>query len=324
MTSHDTTTDFDAFMCRFFAGEATVEEKQSLLDWARSSEANRQKLQDARTAYIASKHQAAGPRFDGQRAFAHFNRDTRKASIPLWKKMSVAACVVVVIGLGIAFWTHSPSPTANTIIMYSSGTNLDMAVNLPDGSHVVLRHGAELAYDVSSTSGRSLTLRGEAFFDVVHDAQKPFTITIDDLAIKVLGTSFIVESVSDSGYVSVKVIAGRVMMACGTSSIIVTKDQAGLYYRGSKELSGASTYDKNDIAWKTNTLSFSGTPMSVVAAKLSRYFNREIVIGSPQLASVPLSVELDSPNLDSVLQLLQLTFGLDVQQSDSTIILTQR
>jgi ferric-dicitrate binding protein FerR (iron transport regulator) len=61
---------------------------------------------------------------------------------------------------------------------------------LPDGTKVSLNRGSKISYP-STFEGqtREITLQGEAFFDVAHDAQHPFIIHAQGADIKVLGTS---------------------------------------------------------------------------------------------------------------------------------------
>src|SRR5690606_22571909 len=65
------------------------------------------------------------------------------------------------------------------------------SIQLPDGTKVMLNAGStiHIAADFNATS-RQLTLVGEAFFDVVHNAEKPFIIHTGAMDIKVLGTVF--------------------------------------------------------------------------------------------------------------------------------------
>ena len=96
---------------------------------------------------------------------------------------AVAASIVLLIAVGAGFWLQPTTLTAPT------GERL--AATLPDGSTVELNSGARLSY-ARAFGGKARTVRltGEAFFDVAHDAQKPFMVKTFNADVTVLGTRF--------------------------------------------------------------------------------------------------------------------------------------
>ena len=65
------------------------------------------------------------------------------------------------------------------------------SVLLPDGSKVILHNGSSISYDESySETNRSVSLTGEAYFDVTKDQDNEFSVFVDNLRVKVHDTSF--------------------------------------------------------------------------------------------------------------------------------------
>ncbi len=94
--------------------------------------------------------------------------------------------------------------------------NTSMHCVLPDGSDVWLRAGSELAYDGSfNTTSRTVTLKGEAYFDVEMNPECPFYVNADDYKVKVLGTAFNVKNYEDA---NVEVTLAKGSVAMQTSS----------------------------------------------------------------------------------------------------------
>lgn len=90
----------------------------------------------------------------------------------------------------------------SVMLLYEADYRTDVAetrtIKLEDGSNVVLGPASAIASDFSKGSRNVRLLAGEAFFDVVHDASRPFHVISRDLDVKVLGTAFDVR-VSDEG-----------------------------------------------------------------------------------------------------------------------------
>src|SRR5690606_6204958 len=64
-------------------------------------------------------------------------------------------------------------------------------IKLPDGSTVLLNDDSELSYSLPFDDGpREVTLKGEAFFDIIHDNNKPFIVRTGNISTNVLGTAF--------------------------------------------------------------------------------------------------------------------------------------
>ena len=89
---------------------------------------------------------------------------------------------------------------------------------LPDGSVVTINKGSSIAY-ASEFKGKSraLQLKGEAFFNVAPNKKKPFIISVNDVQITVVGTSFNVKDIN--GNTEVVVESGIVHVVKGGSSI---------------------------------------------------------------------------------------------------------
>ncbi|NCC10395.1 MAG: hypothetical protein EOM31_07820 [Bacteroidia bacterium] len=111
-------------------------------------------------------------------------------------RWSVAAVVVLAIGMGVYKWTLSDSAsTAVALITRSNSESYRLVESLQDGSVVYLAHASSLQYpETFATDKREVNLQGEAYFDVAKKSQCPFYIQTEDVQIKVLGTAFNVKS----------------------------------------------------------------------------------------------------------------------------------
>lgn len=324
MQSINNSIEPESLFWKFFAGEASDEEKQEILVWVKQSDANKKTFQASREAYISAKHPADEMAFDPTHAHQSFVRSTAPARrMTRWIAISAAASVALIasIGLGIML-TRSPQHTPAPQLAYTSAGNETKNIQLPDSSTVAMHRQATLTYSVQENNVRRAELSGEAFFDITHDAAQPFEVHAGDLTIKVLGTSFIVDAQPYATEVMVRVLSGRVMVSSGANSQILNANEEAVYHKNSGALQMQKSFDRNDIAWKTNELAFNATPLSEVATKLSKYFGCKIEVTDSTIAQYPLSAEFTEPKLESVLTLLQLTFGIQAVRTDSLIVLT--
>jgi transmembrane sensor len=85
-------------------------------------------------------------------------------------------------------------------------------VNLPDGSHVWLNAGSRLDYASTdfNSKGREVYLSGEAYFDIVHNASRPFIVRSGNMQVKVLGTAFNIKAYPEEDNMETSLIKGSV------------------------------------------------------------------------------------------------------------------
>ncbi|MBK8807134.1 MAG: FecR domain-containing protein [Bacteroidales bacterium] len=325
-TSH---SNAEALFWKFFANEANEAEKAFLLSWLKESDENKKAFKEARTAYILSKHAKHIDTIDENKEYNKFEAAISSRVTVMWKKFAVAASVIIAVGISIFIFqkmNKSEVVIAQQAesISYISEKGQTKDFILPDSSTVVLRQKSKLLFFPESKSERLVKLEGEAFFDVRRNPEKPFKIQTKSISIEVLGTSFIVNAHLDQNYEEVRVLSGTVKVTSALDTVIVKANQIAVFDKLKNELSFQNYYDKNDIAWQTNELAFEATELSKVAIKLSDYFDKKIIIADSAISHYPLSANFSSPDLNSVLTLLQLTFDIEIEHTDSVILLKNK
>lgn len=128
----------------------------------------------------------------------------------------IAAAVLMIFLCGL--WILYPGMTATEIAeqtpaaaVFENTTESVRVYLLPDGSEVKLEPSARIEFNRDfSAGGRQVHLTGKAFFDILRDPARPFYVYSDEVAVRVLGTSFVVDAPRNAPKVEVKVITGRV------------------------------------------------------------------------------------------------------------------
>lgn len=218
---------FEHIIIRYLKGQATLEEEAELLqaievsdklralfrqrtsEWNPMTEADPET--DQKWSRMASIIQPPAKEREGNPTIALPSASKRVA----WFSVAAAVLLLCVSGITAYFLSLSdkiqPGQGEWQTITADSG---DRSYVLPDGTSVYLREGAELRYpNAFESSMREVTLRGEAFFQVTPNKQKPFIVDASGLSVKVLGTSFSVQTSDDGKNVSVILVEGKVALS---------------------------------------------------------------------------------------------------------------
>jgi len=235
----------------------------------------------------------------------------RKWARPVWGWSALAAGVVgLTLGLTLFF--------RDTIHedRYQTGIGGFERVVLADGSTVEMNTSTQVVVSFGSKQRKIELLAGEATFNVLRDAKRPFTVVAGQTTIRSLGTQFNVRRDGDA--IDVIVTNGKV--AVGPA--IVNAGQAALVVLGNARVRTESPQDaERELAWQNGMLMFANTPLKQVIAEFNRYNHRQLVIGDPAIADREIGGYFKSRNLDSFVRILQGSFGVNADVTGDRIIL---
>jgi transmembrane sensor len=172
-------------------------------------------------------------------------------------------------------------------------------------------------------ASRSVELRGEALFDVVHDAERPFSVRAGGAEIHDLGTAFTV-STDPGAAVRVAVTKGRVSIgpagAPASAGTVLAAGDRALLTGGHAEVERSAELDV-DLAWTRGRLVFVETPLEEVAVELWRWYGAQLRIEDPALRSRELTASFQGESLAEVLQVVRLAAGAELEMRGDTAIL---
>lgn len=196
---------------------------------------------------------------------------------------------------------------------------------LPDGTDVWLNGGSRLEYDADFATNRRATLMGEAYFDVEHDSVHPFTLSMANISVEVLGTQFDARCYPDGSYEDVVLRQGSVKVhsrQAGESLATLVPNERLIY----NPLTGAGKV--NDVEaihycrWMEERLVFSNVPMADIITNLERKYRVEIEIASERLKQRRLSLTVSHEPLTDVLAVVNaLTDTRSRYKNANTIVL---
>ncbi|MGH8328588.1 MAG: FecR family protein [Steroidobacteraceae bacterium] len=246
---------------------------------------------------------------------------------PVWASGLAIAFAVLTVALG---WSalRSEGYVAQT---YQTATGQVRTVVLPDGSLVGLNTQTQLEWVGTPTDRRVRLIRGEAYFEVVHDPSRPFRILLAHSQVQVLGTRFDVYQMAN-GDVRVSVMSGMVAVEGLDSGLGAPPSWSRRLSSGQQiEYSPVGLVaDVHSIAapkvirWRQGMLETQGEPLSDFVSDLSRYTTERIVISDPRAATQKVGGAFSVRNIDDTLDRLSRIAPVTVTHNNSEVILGYR
>ena len=152
---------------------------------------------------------------------------------------------------------------------------------LSDGTKVWLNADSRIKYPVSFGKGkREVSLHGEGFFEVSKDTARPFSVSTDRMDVKVLGTTFDINTYEDEGMSYVVLVEGlvEVFAGKGESRIITPGDIAKVNMHDVRAGIQVSKCDvEHYTAWKEGNFSFRNASLTEILKRVSRYYDVTII-----------------------------------------------
>jgi len=151
-------------------------------------------------------------------------------------------------------------------------------VILADGTKVWLNSASSLSYPTTFTGKeRQVQLKGEAYFEVAEDKNKPFKVSVADVQVEVLGTHFDVMAYEDETAINTTLLAGAVRVTRnGMGSRVLAAGQEASMDRSSGSLSVNEVDGEEAVAWKNGFFAFEGVSIETVMRQLARWYDVDV------------------------------------------------
>jgi transmembrane sensor len=323
----DSLDNRDELIAKVLAGEADKQEGNALNAWLAESDKNQQYFDDTKKllASIDSIKINNSVNVDG--AWDKLNQrilNTETKTIPLFRRtpiLRVAAAILLLASLGILLtWVFGSKPTEPVILL---ATTKPLQQTLPDGSGVFINKHSEISYALNDKNEREVKLKGEAYFEVLHNEQQAFVITIDDVRIKDIGTAFNVKAIPGSAIVEVLVESGEVRFyTTANEGIALVKGEKAVYDKTTKLFSKSIvTASENTMSYKSKVFRFKETTLKEVIAQINEVYESDIRLSDENMGTCRLSVTFNNESLDMMLAVIAETLNLEAKQMGKIILL---
>lgn len=231
---------------------------------------------------------------------------------------AIAACLLI---FAVPFGSETISPIKPQFLETETGGRV--TVPLADGTVLDLNTDTKLTTDITATFRKVALERGEVFFDVAHDPDRPFIIDVEDKRIIVLGTKFSVRS-DESGF-EVIVLDGKVKVenlkqSSATQTVVLEKGAiAHASNEGTLITNKAAPQIISELSWRDGMLSFDDVTLKEAVAEFNRYNAVPMEITDPAVAAIRIGGSFQAKNIDGFTRILTTGFGLKIEQTDDKI-----
>jgi len=151
-------------------------------------------------------------------------------------------------------------------------------ITLSDGTRIWLNSNSTLKFPPEfATDRRLVEISGEAYFEVAHDARRPFIVKSDYQEITVLGTTFNVKAYSDDELNITTLVEGSVQVRGRTGNDRFKLQPGQAAVAGKEKQLGIGPGDvQQAISWRQGEFNFNRTPFEEVAKQIARWYDLEV------------------------------------------------
>lgn len=320
---------------RLDRGGLTDAERGELAAWLRQDARHRRAFDELGRTWSALERLRERQRPDGRSGEL-----ARRRPWQLHRYWASAAAAVLVLAVGAALYLARPAGPQT----FATAVGEQRHVELADGSQITLNTNTLLT--VSLTPARRVIelRRGEAHFEVTHDAARPFLVHAGETLIRDLGTQFEVRMHPDHD-VDVLVNEGRVEVegagaaaasagghagsgAAGSDTAWVRALTAGEQLRVAGphlQLMTVSPQQIDDeLAWREGALVFAGEPLSQAIPEVERYTRARIVLSGAEVGALRVSGRFRTNDVAGFFQALQEALPVRVTRTPGLVTITAR
>jgi transmembrane sensor len=237
--------------------------------------------------------------------------------------IKIAAAIVVVSALAGLGSLYTSQPAEKT---FATATGGHETVTLADGSSIELNTNTQIR--LTDGVARSVILdRGEAYFQIRHDAAHPFVVVAGDHRVTDLGTKFVIRR--DASLLKVSLLEGSARVdgvgprgdtASATLTpgdvAVATAETLAITKRPERQL-------KDALAWRHGLLMFSNTPLGDVVAELNRYNATKLTVADAETAKIGIGGTFPANDTGAFVRVAHQLLGLRVVNRGNELIISR-
>jgi len=308
--------DIDQLITNRLLGTISEEEGLFLDDWIEQSIENRRLYSEQKRLWNLFEIHQKVQKIDERRAYQKISNQLfskKRINLLGWIQRVAAILLLPVIAMS-AFYFYFERTNHNqfTTVYNTVETPLGMrsSLTLPDGTKVWLNAGSSISYPVLFASdSRTISLTGEAYFEVKKDKNWPFVVSTKKMNVFVTGTIFNCNAYPENDQIQTVLVEGEVTLINQSTTEIATMNPGELatFNISSQQITKTKTDLQKYIAWKSGKLMFRDDKMNKVVEKLERWYNVEFEIEDPEIANYVYTATFINESLDQVLKMLTLS-----------------
>lgn len=317
-------------LVKHLSGQTSPDENKSIDEWLHKNPENQKTFQELKDTWKSLEQVKDIMDIDLEEEWIRQKRTIEFKKQPendknkyfiTWKISKIAAVFLVLIAaVSVAYFVF-PFFLNNKIV--TNGTV--QSIELPDGTNVTLNANTSFIYPKKFKDNiRKVTLKGEAFFDVKPDPEKPFIISAKEAAVEVMGTSFNVNAYDRNEDITVVVSTGTVALYITSNpseKLILQEGIMGILNIEDQSLIKRANTDRNFLAWKTKQIIFENETLNKVVQKLEDVYRTRIIVNNPALNNCRITASFDQQSIQSVIKVIEETLDIEFKEGDNTYLI---
>lgn len=196
---------------------------------------------------------------------------------------------------------------------------------LSDGTRVWLNAASSITFPTAfNAKEREVTVTGEAYLEVFHNAARPFKVKLRHQTIEDIGTAFNINAYDEESTIKTTLIEGSVKVSNLKSRVILKPGQQAEQFAERSDIVLRTVNVEDIMAWKSNYFSFDGDNLETILWKISRWYDVDIVYENTKVKSKFLGGTVSRfANVSSVLKTLEMTKVAHFKLEGRKIIVSQ-
>jgi len=245
--------------------------------------------------------------------------DHNKRGKSFYKLSKIAASVILIIGISVSAYFILTSKSEINVQSY----NIIQTITLPDGSVVTLNIHSHLSYpEKFAQNNRVIEFDGEAFFNIRKNPQKPFIIKTDKARIKVLGTSFNVNT--DKKKTEVVVKTGKVEFKNSSSvqnKVVLIPGEKGVLSSG--KIFKVKNENPNYLSWKTHFFTYDNEKLKTIVTDINEAYRVNIIFKDNNIGEIVTGkTSFNNYTIENIIKIICETHHLKSTGDGKNIILS--
>ncbi len=264
-------------------------------------------------------------RADKLRVLKHPARAENLLPARLKSILPKAGAAIIVAGLvGFAGQVYFANGDAKT---YATPVGAHETISLADGSKIELNTDTVLRVRVSQKARSAELVKGEAYFQIRHDAAHPFIVTAADHRVTDLGTKFLVRR--DQGPLEVTLLEGSARLeTIGSNApsyaVVLKPGDVALATTSSMSVSRRSSQGlAAQFAWRHGLLVFNHTTLADAAAEFNRYNQTKLIIADRDIAVRTIGGTNRTSDVEGFAEIARQLLNLRAEKLGGNIVITR-
>lgn len=251
---------------KYFMRATSPEEDRAVRLWVEESDHNREQFMEARKFYdLASMLDVTTPKVEKRHRIA-----IRRYVRPILRYTAIVAAVGALLFVGFSNLRQEERRECPNLQALEIPAGQRLRIELGDGTTAWLNSNTRLEFPGKfGEDDRTVTIDGEAYFEVAKDSVHPFIVNTPHGQIKVTGTTFNVDAYSNAANMTVNLIEGSVEIGAGNKQYKIKPGQRIILEKGRSDYDGVH---EEDLEWVDGIVSFNQLPLKDILKRFEKYY----------------------------------------------------